>query len=214
MHVGGSVAADLDNTRGTLDRLPYFFGGVLLMSFLLRLVVFRSVVVPVKAVAMNLLATSVALGVLAYAVSGSPLGDLVGIPEETPIPIQLPIGIFAVLFGLSMTTRSSSCPASRRSTTAPPATTPSPSPMAWPSPRASSPRAPPVMVTVFGSFVLGGDVLGKMFGIGLATAILIDATIIRMVLVPATMELLGVRRSPSPVLLRTPRSTHRRPRLR
>ncbi len=87
---------------GTFERLPYFFGGVLLMSLLLLMLVFRSVVVPVKAVVMNLLATSVALGVLALAVSGGPLGDLVGIPEETPIPVQLPIGIFAVLFGLSM----------------------------------------------------------------------------------------------------------------
>jgi RND superfamily putative drug exporter len=192
VHVGGSVAADLDNTRGTLDRLPYFFGGVLLMSFLLLLVVFRSVVVPVKAVAMNLLATSVALGVLAYAVSGSPLGDLVGIPEETPIPIQLPIGIFAVLFGLSMDYEIFLLSRikeeyDRTGDNA----------LAVADGLAKSARVitagAAVMVTVFGSFVLGGDVLGKMFGIGLATAILIDATIIRIVLVSATMELLGDR---------------------
>jgi RND superfamily putative drug exporter len=192
VHVGGSVAADLDTTRGTVDRLPYFFGGVLLLSFLLLMLVFRSVVVPLKAVAMNLLATAVAFGVLAYAVSGSPLGDLVGIPEETPIPIQLPIGIFAILFGLSMDYEifllSRIKEEYDRS---------GDNALAVADGLAKSARVitagAAVMVTVFGSFVLGGDVLGKMFGIGLATAILIDATVIRMVLVPATMELLGDR---------------------
>ena len=66
------------------------------------MMVFRSVLVPVKAVVINLLASAGAFGVLALAVSGGRLGDLVGIPETTPVPIQLPIGIFAILFGLSM----------------------------------------------------------------------------------------------------------------
>jgi RND superfamily putative drug exporter len=192
VHVGGPVAANLDTTRGTFERLPYFFGGVLLMSFLLLMLVFRSVVVPVKAVVMNLLATSVALGVLAYAVSGSPLGALVGIPEETPIPIQLPIGIFAILFGLSMDYEIFLLSRikeeyDRTGDNA----------LAVADGLAKSARVitagAAVMVTVFGSFVLGSDTLGKMFGIGLATAILVDATVIRMVLVPATMELLGDR---------------------
>jgi putative drug exporter of the RND superfamily len=192
VHVGGSVAADLDTTRGTSDRLPYFFGGVLLLSFLVLLLVFRSVVVPVKAVVMNLLAASVAFGVLALAVSGGPLGDLVGIPEETPIPIQLPIGIFAVLFGLSMDYEIFLLSRikeeyDRTGDNA----------LAVADGLAKSARVitagAAVMVTVFGSFILGGDTLGKMFGIGLATAILIDATVIRMVLVPAAMELLGDR---------------------
>ena len=192
VHVGGSVAADLDTTRATFDRLPYFFGGVLLLSFLVLTLVFRSVVVPVKAVVMNLLATSVAFGVLAYAVSGSPLGELVGIPEETPIPIQLPIGIFAVLFGLSMDYEIFLLSRikeeyDRTGDNA----------LAVADGLAKSARVitagAAVMVTVFGSFVLGGDTLGKMFGIGLATAVLVDATVVRMVLVPATMELLGDR---------------------
>jgi putative drug exporter of the RND superfamily len=148
--------------------------------------------VPVKAVVMNLLATAVALGVLAFAVSGSPLGDLVGIPEETPIPIQLPIGIFAILFGLSMDYEIFLLSRikeeyDRTGDNA----------LAVADGLAKSARVitagAAVMVTVFGSFILGGDTLGKMFGIGLATAILIDATVIRMVLVPATMELLGDR---------------------
>jgi len=130
--------------------------------------------------------------VLALAVSGGPLGDLVGIPEETPIPIQLPIGIFAVLFGLSMDYEIFLLSRikeeyDRTGDNA----------LAVADGLAKSARVitagAAVMVTVFGSFILGSDTLGKMFGIGLATAILVDATVIRMVLVPATMELLGDR---------------------
>jgi RND superfamily putative drug exporter len=190
--VGGTVAANLDITRGVAERLPVFFGGVLLVSFLLLMMVFRSVVVPLKAVVMNLLASAAAFGVLTLAASGGALGDLVGIPEATPVPILLPVGIFAILFGLSMdyevfllsrikeeydktgdnaTAVADGLAKSARVITAGAA----------------------VMVTVFASFVLFQDIFSKMFGIGLATAVLIDATIIRMVLVPATMELLGDR---------------------
>jgi RND superfamily putative drug exporter len=192
VHVGGSVAADLDTTRGTFDRLPWFFGGILLVSFLLLMTVFRSVAVAVKAVVMNVLATVAAFGVLALAVSGGWLGDLVGIPEATPVPIQLPIGIFAVLFGLSMDYEIFLLSRikeeyDRTGDNA----------LAVADGLAKSARVitagAAVMVTVFASFVLGDAVLGKMFGIGLAAAILIDATLIRMVLVPATMELLGDR---------------------
>jgi RND superfamily putative drug exporter len=190
--VGGSVAADLDTTRGTLERLPWFFGGILLVSFLLLMTVFRSVAVALKAVVMNVLATAAAFGVLALAVSGGPVGDLVGIPEATPVPIQLPIGIFAVLFGLSMDYEIFLLSRikeeyDRTGDNA----------LAVADGLAKSARVitagAAVMVTVFASFVLGDAVLGKMFGIGLAAAILIDATLIRMVLVPATMELLGDR---------------------
>ena len=76
------AAANLDSTRGVADRLPFFFGGVLLVSFLLLMLVFRSVVVPLKAVVMNLLASAAAFEVLTLAVSGGPLGDLVGIPRR------------------------------------------------------------------------------------------------------------------------------------
>ena len=190
--VGGMTAANLDITRGVADRLPLFFGGVLLVSFLLLMMVFRSVVVPLKAVVMNLLASAAAFGVLTLAVSGGPLGDLVGIPEATPVPILLPIGIFAILFGLSMDYEVFLLSRikeeyDRTGDNA----------LAVADGLAKSARVitagAAVMVTVFLSFVLGQDVFGKMFGIGLAAAVLIDATIVRMVLVPATMELLGDR---------------------
>jgi RND superfamily putative drug exporter len=192
VEVGGAAAVDVDITRGVADRLPLFFGGVLLVSFLLLRMVFRSVMVPLKAVVMNLLASAAAFGVLTVAVSGGALGDLVGIPQETPVPILLPIGIFAILFGLSMdyevfllsrikeeydrTGDNASAVADGLARSA----------------RVITAGAA-VMVTVFLSFVLGQDVFGKMFGIGLAAAVLIDATVVRMVLVPATMELLGDR---------------------
>jgi RND superfamily putative drug exporter len=192
VHVGGMVAANVDSTRGTADRLPFFFGGVLLMSFLLLMMVFRSVLVPLKAVLMNLLATGAAFGVLALATSGGPLGNLVGIPEATPVPIQLPIGIFAILFGLSMDYEVFLLSRikeeyDRTGDNA----------LAVADGLAKSARvitaSAAVMVTVFFSFVLGESVLTKMFGLGLGVAVLIDATLVRMVLVPATMELLGDR---------------------
>ncbi|WP_167305922.1 MMPL family transporter [Nocardioides euryhalodurans] len=190
--VGGMAAANLDITRGVADRLLLFFGGVLLVSFLLLMMVFRSVVVPLKAVLMNLLASAAAFGVLTVAVSGGWLGELVGIPGATPVPILLPIGIFAILFGLSMDYEVFLLSRikeeyDRTGDNA----------LAVADGLAKSARVitagAAVMVTVFLSFALGVDVYGKMFGIGLAAAVLIDATIVRMVLVPATMELLGDR---------------------
>jgi RND superfamily putative drug exporter len=190
--VGGMVASNLDVTRGVADRLPLFFGGVLLVAFLLLMMVFRSVVVPLKAVIMNLLASAAAFGVLTLAVSGGPLGDLVGIPEATPVPILLPIGIFAILFGLSMDYEVFLLSRIKEEYDKT-----GDNALAVADGLARSARVitagAAVMITVFLSFVLGQDVFGKMFGIGLAAAVFIDATIVRMVLVPATMELLGDR---------------------
>jgi putative drug exporter of the RND superfamily len=192
VHVGGMVAANVDTTRGTFARLPLFFGGVLLVSFLLLMMVFRSVLVPAKAVVMNLLASAAAFGVVAMAVSGGPLGDLVGIPEATPVPIQLPIGIFAILFGLSMDYEMFLLSRIREEFDRTGNNS-----LAVADGLAKSARVitagAAVMITVFVSFVLGDALLGKMFGLGLAAAILVDATIVRMVMVPATMELLGDR---------------------
>jgi RND superfamily putative drug exporter len=162
------------------------------VSFFLLMIVFRSVVVAAKAVIMNLLASAAAFGVLALATSGGWLGDLFGIPEATPVPILLPIGIFAILFGLSMDYEVFLLSRikeeyDRTGDNA----------LAVADGLAKSARVitagAAVMITVFLSFALAVDVFGKMFGIGLAAAVLIDATIVRMVLVPATMELLGDR---------------------
>ena len=190
--VGGVVPANVDTTQGVASRLPLFFGGVLLTSFVLLMMVFRSVLVPLKAVVMNLLATAAAFGVLALAVSGGWLGDLVGIPEAIPVPIQLPIGIFAILFGLSMDYEVFLLSRIKEEYDRT-----GDNGLAVADGLAKSARVitagAAIMVTVFISFVLGHDVMAKMFGIGLAAAVLIDATLVRMVLVPATMELLGDR---------------------
>jgi putative drug exporter of the RND superfamily len=126
------------------------------------------------------------------AVSGGPLGDLAGIPEATPVPIQLPIGIFAILFGLSMDYEMFLLSRIREEFDRTGNNS-----LAVADGLAKSARVitagAAVMITVFVSFVLGDALLGKMFGLGLAAAILIDATIVRMVMVPATMELLGDR---------------------
>jgi RND superfamily putative drug exporter len=141
---------------------------------------------------MNLLASVAAFGVLTLAVSGGPLGDLVGIPERTPVPILLPIGIFAILFGLSMDYEVFLISRIKEEYDKH-----GDNALAVADGLAKSARVitagAAVMVTVFLSFVLGQDLFGKMFGIGLAAAVFIDATIVRMVLVPATMELLGDR---------------------
>ena len=156
------------------------------------MMVFRSVVVPLKAVIMNLLASAAAFGVLTLAVSGGPLGDLVGIPEATPVPILLPIGIFAILFGLSMDYEVFLLSRIKEEYDKT-----GDNALAVADGLAKSARVitagAAVMITVFLSFVLGQDVFTKMFGIGLAAAVFIDATVVRMVLVPATMELLGDR---------------------
>jgi RND superfamily putative drug exporter len=141
---------------------------------------------------MNLLASAAAFGVLALAVNGGPLGDLVGIPEATPVPILLPVGIFAILFGLSMDYEVFLLSRikeeyDRTGDNA----------LAVADGLAKSARVitagAAVMITVFLSFVLGQTVYGKMFGLGLAAAVFIDVTVVRMVLVPATMQLLGDR---------------------
>ncbi|HVF19946.1 MAG TPA: MMPL family transporter, partial [Mycobacteriales bacterium] len=170
--------------------LPLFIGAVVLLSFLLLLVVFRSVLVAVKAAIMNLLSIGAAYGVVAYSVQGNWFGRLIGIPEEVPVPAFIPMMMFAILFGLSMdyevfllsrvreeyerTRDNGLAVADGLAATARVIT-----------------AAAAIMVTVFGAFILEPDPFIKMIGIGLASAIFVDATIVRMVLVPATMELLG-----------------------
>jgi RND superfamily putative drug exporter len=190
--VGGLVPGGVDSTRGISKRLPVFIGAVVLLSFLLLMTVFRSVLVPLKAAVMNLLSITAALGVMALAVNGGPLGDLIGIPDPTPVPSFIPMMMFAILFGLSMDYEvfllsrireeydkshdNSSAVADGLAKTARVIT-----------------AAAAIMITVFLAFVPIPMVFMKMIGIGLAAAILVDATIVRMVLVPATMELLGDR---------------------
>jgi len=190
--VGGATAAFMDQSQATADRLPLFIGGVVGLSFLLLLVSFRSIVVSIKAAAMNLLSIAAAYGVVAYLAEGGWAGQLVGIDTETPVPPFIPVIMFAVLFGLSMDyevfllSRVREEYLARRDTA-----------RAVTEGLARTARvitaAALIMVAVFGAFALSPDVSLKLIGLGLATAILVDATIVRMVLVPAVMQLLGDR---------------------
>jgi RND superfamily putative drug exporter len=190
--VGGTTAAFIDDSEQTASRLPLFIGGVVVLSFLLLMSVFRSLAVAVKAAVMNLLSIGAAYGVMALAAGGGWVGELVGIEHATPVPAWLPMMMFAVLFGLSMdyevfllsrvreeyvrTRDNRRAVADGLASTARVIT-----------------AAAAIMVTVFGAFVMEDAVFLKLAGIGLATAVFVDATVVRLVLVPATMELLGDR---------------------
>ncbi len=190
IHVGGMTAGAIDSTAETAGKLPLLIGGVVGLSMLLLLVVFRSVVVAVKAAVMNLLSIGAAYGVVAYTLQGGWFGQLFGIETPTPLPAFIPVLMFAILFGLSMDyevfllsrirefwvagANSSDAVASGLSASARVIT-----------------AAAAIMVAVFGAFVPSPEVFLKVIGIGLATAILVDATVVRMLLVPAVMQLLG-----------------------
>ena len=189
--VAGQVAFGIDFSDYLAGRIPIFFGAVLGASFLLLMAVFRSVVVPLKAVIMNMLSIGAAYGVAVAVFQWGWFGGVLGI-EPAPIEPFIPMMLFAILFGLSMdyevfllsrmkeeyertgdpvNSVADGLAASARVITA----------------------AAAIMVVVFGSFVLEDNRVIRLFGLGLATAIAIDATLVRMLIVPSTMELLGAR---------------------
>ena len=188
--VGGITAAYVDQTDSISARLPLFIGAVILLSFLLLLAVFRSVLVPLKAAVMNLLSIGAAYGVRRLCCRGRLARAARRHHDTDADPGFIPMMMFAILFGLSMdyevfllsrireeylrtgdnaTAVADGLAATARVITA----------------------AALIMICVFLAFVLDDQIFLKMIGLGLAAAVFIDATIVRMVLVPATMELLG-----------------------
>jgi RND superfamily putative drug exporter len=192
IRVGGLTASSIDVSERLSSRLPIFIGAVLLLSFLLLMAVFRSLLVPLKAVIMNLLSIGAAYGVVVaifeWGWGSSPLG----VEQTGPIAPFVPMMMFAILFGLSMDYEVFLLSRIREEYDRT-----GDNAVAVADGLASTARvitaAALIMVTVFGSFILGEATTIKLFGLGLATAILVDATVVRMVLVPATMELLGDR---------------------
>ena len=176
------------NLIGT--RLPALIGVVVALSMVLLLVVFRSVVIAVKAAVMNLLSVCAAYGVLVAVTQWGWLGHALGFPEKMPVTTWVPVFLFVILFGLSMDYEvfllskireeydrcGDNALAVGRGLAA--------------TARVIS-AAAAIMVVVFLSFVLTPDVSVKQIGLGLAAAVLVDATVVRLVLVPAVMELLG-----------------------
>jgi RND superfamily putative drug exporter len=189
--VAGNVAIGVDFTEYLAERLPWFFAAVLGLSFLLLMVVFRSLLVPLKAVIMNLLSIGAAYGITVAVFQWGWGSSLLNI-ESAPIEPFVPMMLFAIVFGLSMdyevfllsrireewdrTGDSRTSVADGLASTARVIT-----------------AAAAIMVVVFGSFIGESDRVVKLFGLGLSMAVLIDATIVRLLLVPATMELLGDR---------------------
>ncbi len=189
--VSGFVAVTVDFTSFVSERLVLFFAAVLSLSFLLLMVVFRSLLVPVKAVIMNLLSIGAAYGVLVAIFQWGWAKDIFGV-EPAPIEPFMPMMLFAIVFGLSMDyevfllsrireewVRTGDAKASVADGLAATA-------------RVIT-AAAAIMVFVFGSFLGESMRTVKLFGFGLALAVLLDATVVRMLLVPATMELLGDR---------------------
>ena len=172
------------------QRLPWLIGVVVALSMVLLLVMFRSVTVAVKAALMNLLSISAAYGVLVLIVQDGWLGRLFGFPEKMPVTTWVPMFLFVILFGLSMDYEVFLLSRIRESYDA---TGDNAASVATGLARTARviTAAAAIMVVVFLSFVLGADVSVKQVGLGLAVAVLIDATVVRMVLVPAVMELLG-----------------------
>ena len=189
-HIGGQTASWADIGNKVRDRLPLFVGGVILMSFVLLLFVFRSVLVPLKAAAMTLLSIGAAYGVIVMVFQWGWGMNAIGLEETIPVIPFIPMFMFAVLFGLSMDyevfllsrireeyMRTGDIGASVVRGIA------------------SSARvitsAALIMISVYVGFMFGEDPATKMMGLGLATAILIDATLVRMVLVPALHDAHG-----------------------
>ncbi|MFD6287749.1 MMPL family transporter [Streptomyces sp. NPDC060205] len=189
-HVGGVTAVFKDFAAVTGERLPYFVAAIISLGFLLLMVAFRSLVVPLTAALMNLIAAAASFGVLVAIFQWGWGTELLGIGKEGPITAFLPVIMLSLLFGLSMdyqvflvsrmheewvhtkdnaravrvglaeTSRVINCAAL-------------------------------IMICVFSAFVLSGDMEGAMAGIGLAAAVALDAFILRTALVPAAMHLLG-----------------------
>jgi RND superfamily putative drug exporter len=190
--VGGFTASGVDFSDYLGRRLFLLIGGVLVLSFILLMAVFRSVLVPIKAVLLNLLSIGAAYGGLVAIFQWGWGNSLIGVDKTGPIEPWIPMMMFAIVFGLSMDYEvfllsrikehydksrdnavavADGLAATARVITA----------------------AALIMVCVFMSFVIGDDRSLKMFGLGLAIAVAVDATVVRMLLVPATMELLGDR---------------------
>jgi len=184
-NAGGVAFANL-----VWQRLPWLIGVVVALSTLLLTVMFRSVVVAIKAAVMNLLSIAAAYGVLVAIVQFGWLGRAFGFPEPMPITTWVPIFLFVILFGLSMDYEVFLLSRIRENYDATGDNATSVARGLAQTARVIT-AAAAIMVVVFLSFVLGANVAVKQIGLGLAVAVLIDATLVRMVLVPAVMELLG-----------------------
>ncbi|MBK5231536.1 MAG: MMPL family transporter [Thermoleophilia bacterium] len=188
-HVGGSTAGNVDLADEIGDKLPQVIFTVVLLSFLVLVLAFRSIVVPLQAAVMNLLSIGAAYGLVTFVFQEGHGASLIGLEGAVPVVSFLPLVMFAILFGLSMDYEVFLLTQIKE---------------AWHKSGDSDSSviagvttsgrvitsAALIMVAVFFSFVLSGDPVVKQFGVGLAFAVAIDATIVRCMLVPAVMILM------------------------
>jgi RND superfamily putative drug exporter len=190
--IGGVTAALEDQSQFMKDRLPLFTAGVVGLSFLLLLIAFRAPVIALKAAIMNLLSVGAAYGVMTLVAKGGTVGELIGIDHEVPVAPFMPVMMFAILFGLSMDYEVFLISRIREEYLKHGDTRRAVADGLAKTARVIT-AAAAIMVVVFLAFLAAPDVFLKLFGIGLASAIFLDATLVRMVLVPAVMQLLGSR---------------------
>jgi RND superfamily putative drug exporter len=190
VYVGGPNAGTIDFADSVSSRLPWLIAVVVGLSLIVLLILVRSVLIAVKAAVMTLLSTMAAYGVLTAVVQWGWLGHALGFPEAMPITTWVPLFIFPILFGLSTDYEVFLISRIREEYDAGANTREAVARGLSHTARVIT-AAAAIMVVVFATVLLGGDIAVKQFGLGLAVAVLLDATLVRMVLVPALMELLG-----------------------
>ncbi len=189
-YVGGSTAAYDDLASGISSKLPLQILVVIVLSFALLILAFRTVVIPAQAAVMNLLSIAASYGVLTAIFQYGWLSGLIGLSGPVPIVSYVPLFMFAILFGLSMDYEVFLVSQIEEHVHAGEDNTSSVVSGLVTSARVIT-AAALIMVFVFGSFLLNGDPTIKQFGIGLAVAVILDATVVRCLLVPALMVLMG-----------------------
>jgi RND superfamily putative drug exporter len=190
VHVGGLTASVIDQGDLVRSRLPLLIAAVVGVSFLFLLAAFRSPLIALKAGAMNLLAVAAAYGVLALAAEGGWFGQLLGIDTDAPVPPFMPVMMFAVLFGLSMDYEVFLLSRMREDYLSHGQTSRAVADGLAKTARVIT-AAAAIMVTVFLALAVSDEIFLKLLGVGMATAIFLDATVVRMLLVPALMQLFG-----------------------
>ncbi len=190
--IGGVTASLEDQSEYIKDRMPLFIAGVVGLSFLLLLFAFRAPLISLKAGVMNLLSVGAAYGVMTLVAKGGTVGELIGVDHEVPVAPFMPVMMFAILFGLSMDYEVFLISRIREEYLKHGDTGRAVADGLAKTARVIT-AAAAIMVVVFLAFLAAPDVFLKLFGVGLASAIFLDATLVRMVLVPAVMQLLGSR---------------------
>jgi RND superfamily putative drug exporter len=191
-YVGGLTASFIDIGNRISDRLSLFIGAVVLLSFLLLMLVFHSILVPLTAAVMNLLSVAAAYGVTVAVFQWGWFKDVIGLESTVPIVPFVPMMMFAVLFGLSMDYTVFLLSRIREHVAGGETTT-----VAVERAVASTARiitgAALIIIAVFIGFATGDQVEFQEMGFGIAVSLLIDATVVRLVLLPAVLALLGER---------------------